>query len=147
RDQRAAAGQVVRRHRPSAAGDPYFLYAASNLGSMVALVAYPVLVEPHLTLPAQGLAWTVGYGLLVLAVAVCAALLWRTHQEETPAADKDELGAQPSEQLSTGRRLRWIVLAFVPSSLMLGVTTYVSTDIAAIPLFWVVPLALYLLSF
>lgn len=125
------------------AGDPYFLYRASNLGSVLALLSYPLLVEPRLRLAAQGRVWAVGYGVLVVMVVLCAVALWRSPRSiPTDAPDEEE-----AEPLGTGRRLRWVAWAFVPSSLMLGVTTYITTDIAAVPLLWVVPLALYLLTF
>ncbi|MFL5806847.1 MAG: spermidine synthase [Roseiflexaceae bacterium] len=138
------------RHR--VAPDPYFLYAASNAGSMLALVSYPLLIEPELRLNQQSRLWTSGYILLVLLMLACAALVW--HASRWPVA------ADPSRQpgdhrpATTGpirtsirRRLRWALLAAVPSSLMLSVTTYLSTNIAPIPLLWIVPLALYLLTF
>jgi hypothetical protein len=130
-----------------AARDPYFLYAASNLGSMLALVGYPTAVEPGLTLAHQRLLWQAGYGLLAVLTAVCAACLWWSPPEagvHPPPTAKDRYGS-PAPTLA--RRLRWVALAFVPSSLMLGATTWMTTDIAAIPLLWVPPLALYLLSF
>jgi hypothetical protein len=131
--------------------DPYFLYAASNLGSMLALLSYPVLVEPNLTLHFQGQVWAAGYAVLVLLTLTC---IWFVYK--SPAADS--VSAKTAEEMKTTwghlehevtwpRRLRWIALAFVPSSLMLGLTTYQTTDIAPIPLIWVIPLALYLLSF
>lgn len=134
-----------------AARDPYFLYAASNLGSMLALLGYPILVEPYLPVSLQSLYWAIGYGVLVALTICCAVLLWRSPKPDDSVKAKF-LEAIPdvTETLRTvdGRtRLWWIALALVPSSLMLGVTTYISTDIAAIPLLWVVPLALYLLSF
>jgi hypothetical protein len=132
-----------------AAKDPYFLYAASNLGSMIALLGYPVLLEPGLPLAQQTWAWTGGYGLLMLLVIGCAVLLWRSRgggakraQDTEPAVDEPQI-ADPTWP----DRLRWLVLSFAPSSLLLGVTTHISTDIAAVPLLWVVPLALYLLTF
>jgi hypothetical protein len=128
-----------------AARDPYFLYGASNLGSMMALVAYPLIVERKLVLPSQSWCWMVGYGALVGLTIVCAILIWRT------AGQKPVGNISPTSQgdapITIWRRLHWLALAFVPSSLMLGATTYISTDIAAIPLLWVLPLALYLLSF
>jgi len=136
----------------SAAQDPYFLYSASNLGSMLALIGYPTLIEPYFRLAEQGRSWTVGYVLLVLCIAACAALAgkFRTAgpfqvagQEQNPA----ETAAAVEAALTIKQRSWWVLLAFVPSSLMLGVTTFLSTDVAAIPLFWVVPLSLYLLSF
>ena len=136
------------------AADPYFLYGASNLGSMLALLSYPVVVEPLLRLPNQTDSWALGYGLLLVLTAVCAVAMWRSRAPAAvaiPAAAKD---ARPGRAKAVTppavtwlQRLHWIVLAFVPSSLLLGVTTYMSTDLAAIPLLWVIPLALYLLTF
>jgi hypothetical protein len=125
-----------------AAGDPYFLYAASNVGSLLALLSYPVLMEPWLRLAEQARLWALGYGGLVFLVAGCVFLVWRD-----PAESNAPSSLETAESLSWGRRLRWLALAFVPSSLMLGVTTYVTTDISPIPLLWIVPLTLYLLSF
>jgi len=134
--------------------DPYFLYAASNLGSMLALVGYPLVVERYLKLAEQSRVWTLGYAALMLLTAGCAVLLWLRRGvaqsaagaglagEAHPEAD-DSPQAVPTPWL----RLRWLALSFVPSSLLLGVTTYISTDIASVPLLWVMPLALYLLTF
>lgn len=137
-----------------AARDPYFLYAASNLGSMLGLFGYPLLIEPWLTLADQRLLWRIGYGVLAVLTAGCAMALWRSQHgrsKEWTVRGKAEhvppLNSSPQASLSILRRLRWIALAFVPSSLMLGATTYMTTDIAAIPLLWVLPLGLYLLSF
>jgi hypothetical protein len=128
--------------------DPYFLYAASNLGSMLALLGYPLFVEPNLRLVTQTRLWVVGYGLLLLLTAVCGLMILRPQAREVPADNagepEDGSGLEPPTLFG---RFRWVALAFVPSSLMLGVTTYVTTDVAAIPLLWVIPLALYLLSF
>ncbi|MCA1684534.1 MAG: hypothetical protein LC745_00825, partial [Planctomycetia bacterium] len=124
------------------ARDPYFLYAASNAGSLAALAAYPLWVERRLRLSEQSAAWTWGLGLLTGLVAACAGLtLFRNHASELVRDGGDGEGVA-----STGW-LTWGVLALIPSSLMLGVTTYLTTDLAAIPLLWVIPLALYLLSF
>lgn len=122
------------------AGNPYFLYAASNAGSLLGLLSYPVIVEPSMTLEEQRHVWTWGYWLLCLAVIVCAAVAWR---------DSGPTPGQTVRRVPAGwhDRLQWTVLAFVPSSLLLGVTSYISTDIAAIPFIWVVPLFLYLLTF
>jgi tetratricopeptide (TPR) repeat protein len=127
-----------------ASRDPYFLYAASNLGSLLALLGYPLAIESHWTLGEQAWGWTAGYGLLMLLIAGCAVLLWRSPVARRPSAVPSKSVAPPP---TWRRRLRWLALSLVPSSLLLGVTTYISTDIAAIPLLWVVPLALYLLSF
>jgi hypothetical protein len=134
---------AATRHR--AAADPYFLYAASNVGSMLALLAYPLLIEPTLGLREQSWIWAGGYLLLAVLISTCALLVWRA-----PAHDSSQPSiAAPisAEQLTVQRRARWVLLAFVPSSLMLSVTTYLSTNIAPIPLLWVIPLAIYLLTF
>jgi hypothetical protein len=123
-------------HRASK--DPYFLYAASNIGSMLALLAYPTLVEPLLRLVDQSRLWTGGYLLLIVLVGCCGLLIG--HHEETT-------GPVSIEYIAPRRRGRWILLAMVPSSLLLGSTTFITTDIAAVPLLWIVPLAIYLLSF
>jgi hypothetical protein len=123
------------------ARDPYFLYAASNAGSLLALLAYPVLLEPYFTLRMQSRVWTALYAVLVLLVVINAFRLFRYTDK------KDErLNQVPTEKLSVRRRLRWLLLAFAPSSLMLGVTNYITTDIASVPLLWIIPLALYLLT-
>jgi hypothetical protein len=185
-----------------AGSDPYFIFAASNLGSMVGLLSYPLLIEPFLTLAGQRLYWTLGFVVLAGLTATCAWLLWRSRpapalalagigagaQPEGPAA-APLVASAPAGAIAPGRptglattpgvpgpgvvappaaaasavsedeaddrerpvtlmrRLGWVALAFVPSSLMLGVTTYMTLDVAAIPLLWVLPLALYLLSF
>jgi hypothetical protein len=134
-----------------AARDPYFLYAASNLGSMLALLGYPTLVEPRLHLQGSGWLtqtqmWSVGYAALAALTVLCAlALRWAPDPAETAAAaaGPEAVGERPG----WGQRLYWVALAFVPSSLLLGVTTYITTDLAAVPLLWVLPLAIYLLTF
>ena len=125
------------------AGDPYYLYAASNLGSFAGLISYPALVEPSLPLAAQAWGWTAGYALLVLLVAASAAARWHG-QAADPASDT----AAPDEPRPTWRRqFHWLLIAAVPSGLMLSTTTHLTTDIVAMPLLWVLPLGLYLLSF
>jgi hypothetical protein len=138
---------------PSAA-DPYFLYAASNFGSLLGLLAYPLLLEPALRLSAQARLWAWCYGLLLLLVAACVLLVWRgtdpalsSASESAPKRPVLDMGAENPEVLTARRRFHWAALAFVPLSLMLGVTSALTTDIPAIPLLWVLPLALYLLSF
>lgn len=134
------------------ARDPYFLYAASNVGSMLGLLAYPFLLEPNLTLQQQSRGWTAGYVLLLLLTGACALVARRGLAAERGA----EAGAEatlaptpmePGERIGARRRLHWLVLAFAPSSLMLGVTTHLSMDLVAVPLLWIVPLAIYLLTF
>ena len=140
----AATSSLLQRwyvaSRPPGMADPYPLYAASNLGSLLALLAYPLALEPSMPLAAQAHAWRIGFAAFAVLMAGCAAMTLRSSRR-LPIA---ETSARPS-----GRRawLTWIALAFIPSSLMQGVTTYLTTDIAPIPLLWVVPLGLYLLSF
>jgi SAM-dependent methyltransferase len=122
-----------------ARGDPYPLYAASNLGSFAGLLSYPLLVEPLLTVEQQSLVWSAGYALLVLMVAACALTVPPAAVEAVPRA----AGPAPSWR----RMLHWAALAAVPSGLMLSTTTHLTTDIVAVPMLWVLPLALYLLSF
>ncbi len=125
--------------RDEGASDPYFLYAAGNLGSMMALLAYPLLIEPRLGLATQNRVWMACY---VLWMVLTWCLARRTSEQPNTSAE-----SAPAAPVALGPWLRWVGLAFVPSSLLLGVTTYLSTDIASIPLLWVVPLALYLLTF
>ena len=124
--------------------DPYFLYASSNIGSFLALLSYPVLLEPMFTLRTQNLIWTGGYGLLIVLIAGCGVLLLRSPQDAAALnmPDDDANAAAPSWLL----RLRWIFLAAVPSGLLIAVTAHISTDVAAAPLLWVLPLSLYLLT-
>jgi hypothetical protein len=142
----AASGPLLQQWfawRHGAASNPYRLYAASNAGSLLALLAYPIAVEPMLRLREQSLLWTAGYAALVLIAAWCGVTTWNANpraSHHTRVASSEVAGEPWSV------RLRWLGLAFVPSSLMLSVTTFVSTDIAAIPLLWVVPLALYLVT-
>jgi hypothetical protein len=135
-----------------AARDPYFLYAASNLGSMVALLGYPTLVEPRLPLQGPGwltqtALWSAGYAGLAGLTALCALTVRREPSGAVPAIPEDPVGAPAPPGPAWPRRLHWIALAFVPSSLLLGATTYVTTDLAAVPLLWVLPLAIYLVTF
>jgi hypothetical protein len=134
--------------------DPYFLYAASNVGSMLALFGYPSLVEPMLTLQEQSWYWGVGYAALAVLIGGCAVVLWQSGRAvgwaessmPTKAVASSEDSAHPTKSPAL-QRLLWTALAFVPSSLLLGVTTYLTTDIAAFPWLWVLPLALYLFTF
>lgn len=127
------------------ATDPYFLYSASNAGSFVALLSYPVLLEPNFNLQLQSRIWAICYLVLICLIAVCAFVLWRSRARKIDSTSGDEL-AELDDVPTTGKRVLWIALAFVPSSLMLGVTNYLTTDIASLPLLWVVPLAIYLFT-
>jgi hypothetical protein len=130
------------------AKDPYFLYAVSNLGSLLALLGYPLLVEPRFALQDQSKFWAIGYIVLICLIALCGLTLLR--RSALPFDDFAGQVASENEPAQYApdfsRRLWWILLSAVPSSLMLGVTSYITTDLAAIPLFWVLPLALYLLT-
>ncbi len=126
-----------------AAGQPWALYAASNLGSFGGLIAYPLMAEPLLPLRQQAWLWSGGYVLLVLLIALCARARWnRLEPQGNMIPQAAETSAIPRARL----RL-WVLLAAVPSGLMLSTTTHLTTDIFAMPLLWVVPLGLYLLSF
>ncbi|MBZ5640014.1 MAG: fused MFS/spermidine synthase [Acidobacteriia bacterium] len=127
-----------------AAGDPYFLYAAGNAGSLAALLCYPLLVEPALGLRSQSRLFSAGYLLFVALAGVCGVSLLRSRAAPPEARSQSVEDARP---LTAARRLLWVLLAFAPSSVLLAATQYMTTDVAAVPLLWVVPLALYLLTF
>ncbi len=151
------------------ARDPYFLYAASNAGSMLALLGYPVVIEPLLPLPAQSELWRFGYWILLAGLAGCTVLLWRRSTDRTvhrsveisespgtkaPAAGPASGASATNEVRLTRERpvtafrfWRWVLLAAIPSSLLLGVTTFITTDLVVVPLLWVIPLAIYLMTF
>jgi hypothetical protein len=130
------------------ASDPYFLSVASNFGCMIALLAYPLLIEPALRLSEQSDWWRWGYvGYMALVVACACVVVSRdaTAERETRTLPPTALRSEDSASRLHG--LRWTILAFVPSSLLVGVTNAITTDIAPIPLLWVIPLSLYLLTF
>lgn len=134
--------------RHAAASDPYFLYAASNVGSLLALLSYPIVFEPFLRIKDQSLLWAIGYGLLVMFTLRCTWQAWKSASTSEPSRPSLEAPQQnKGTKISVWRQLRWGILAFAPSSLLLSVTTYLSTAVAAVPLMWVVPLSLYLLTF
>ncbi len=126
------------------AGEPWALYAASNLGSFAGLIAYPLLAEPLLPLESQSLAWSLGYGLLIVLVGLCAWLRWHEGSDD---AGPSGAGADENEPVVPRRIALWLALSAVPSGLMLSTTTHLTTDIFAMPLLWVIPLGIYLLSF
>jgi SAM-dependent methyltransferase len=129
------------------AGNPYWLYAASNLGSMIALLGYPFVMEPRLRLMEQSRVWAGGYALLAVLVVACAYLLWRLAPAGAAAAGDDVATEADAAPLPGRVKALWVALAFIPSSLLLSVTTFITTDVSPVPLLWVVPLALYLLTF
>ena len=128
------------------ATNPYFLYAASNVGSIVALLAYPVLIEPVFGTARQSWLWSATYVALFVLMAVCAVLLHRHFDTQGPHNRVTQANGL-RDDVGWGLRSRWILLAFIPSSLLLGVTTHITTDIASVPLLWVIPLTLYLFTF
>lgn len=127
--------------------DPYFLYVGSNLGSMLALAAYPVVLEPIFGLGAQSRVWRIGYVVFALMVLGCVAMVWRAGSERTKDKDDEPKESTPAPSIPMSKLAWWILLAAIPSSLLLGVTTYATTDLVAMPLFWILPLAIYLLTF
>lgn len=123
------------------AADPYFLYGASNLGSILGLLGFPLVLAPMLSVQEQSLAWTAGFVVLAAMIAGSGWLVAR--RGATPAPAADVVTTRPDWRA----RAAWIAYSAVPSALLLGVTGHISTDIAAAPLLWVVPLTLYLLTF
>ncbi len=147
---------------PWASSRVYSLFAASNVGSFVALLGYPFLVEPLLRLRTQSFLWTTGYAVYAVLMLACGAVAWKRGSLDiaaplpalASAADakparrsKQAPIVDPADDDPMASRLRWLGLAAVPSTLMMSVTTFISTDVASMPLLWVVPLALYLLTF
>lgn len=130
----STSAPLVQRWFSTTGRDPYFLYAASNLGSLLGLFGYPLLIEPFFTVRTQTFAWTCAYAVFTALTIAC----WRG--EAVPRAESHA-------PISWKTRAWWCLLAFVPSSWMLGVTSYLSTNIAPVPLLWVIPLAIYLVSF
>jgi hypothetical protein len=130
--------------RPDA-HDPYFLYRASNIGSFLALLAYPFLVEPNLTLRSQSAAWSAGFIVLALGIATCGWVAL-SGDRRVGSETRSEDAAVPAH-VSASLTLTWMGLAFVPSALLIAVTSHITADLAAVPLLWIFPLALYLLSF
>lgn len=125
------------------AGEPWALYAASNLGSFAGLIAYPLVAEPLLGIREQSWAWTAGYALLIALVAAAGLSRWSVGGSAAPGAAATEA----AEHVPAKRIFLWLALSAVPSGLMLSTTTHLTTDIFAMPLLWVIPLGLYLLSF
>jgi hypothetical protein len=126
--------------------DPYFLYAASNLGSLIALLGYPFVLEPAFGLRALSGFWTIGYALLVASLGAAFFLMMRfagTREPLPAAVREDGEGGKPAWT----DRLGWVGLALVPSALLTAFTAHVTTDVASAPLLWVLPLSLYLLTF
>ncbi len=135
--------------------DPYWLYALSNAGSFAALLAYPFLIEPALGLTVQRTAWAAGVVILVACLAACAGFVLRRVGPRVGAAASRgpsttrtaATSATDADTIDWPRRARWLLLAAVPSGLLSAVTNFITTDLISAPLLWVVPLAIYLLTF
>ncbi|MBU2532547.1 MAG: hypothetical protein KKB37_07390, partial [Alphaproteobacteria bacterium] len=127
------------------ASDPYFLYGASNLGSLVSLLAYPFLIEPMFGLDTQRTLWASGFVVLMMMLGACAILMLSSRFQFE--ASISTAAMTPSEPVTVTRRLVWIGLAFVPSALLVAFTTHITTDIASAPFLWVIPLATFLGTF
>jgi hypothetical protein len=134
----------ARTDHPSAR-DPYFLYAASNAGSFLALLSYPLAIEPLIRLSAQTWYWSVGFYGLIALIAGCGYLMLRWVGVSPVVATAP--GTMEDVRPTWRDALKWIALAAVPSGLLIAVTAHIATDVASVPLLWVVPLALYLLTF
>jgi len=128
------------------AADPYFLYAASNAGSLLGLLTYPLVVEPLWSLDEQARAWALGYGLFAFAMFTLVVIVRPDRRTAPLPAPQEAVEESPRDRVWR-ERLTWIGWAFIPSSLMVGVTTHITTDVASIPLFWVIPLAIYLVTY
>jgi SAM-dependent methyltransferase len=129
----------ARRERGAA---PYHLFALSNLGSMLALLSYPPLVEPYLPIPQQAWIWS---GAFVVFAALCATVAWRSARREEETASVQTMDRGPSPGWLA--KVQWVALAACPSILMLAVTNHLTQDVASIPFLWILPLTIYLLSF
>lgn len=131
--------------------DPYVLYSAGNAGSFVGLLAYPLVIERATGIGAQQGLWSAGYALFLVLFGICGALAWRAVGAGAGSRLVGSAGAVPAASSSTrpapAQFLRWVGMSAGPSLLLLGVTRHIATDVAAIPLLWVLPLSLYLLTF
>ncbi len=128
----------------SDAADPYHLYAASNIGSLAGLAAYPLLIEPFTALNDQSGGWTVGYIILAAVLLYSGWSITRVRQA-APLAAAEPAPAEAAPDLR--EKLIWLALSFAPSSLLVGATTHITTDVAAAPFLWAPPLMIYLLTF
>src|SRR5579885_896277 len=128
-----------------AAADPYFLYASSNTGGIAGLLAYPFLIEPNFHLTQQSQLLQFVYFAFAVLTTVCGVLVHRSKTAiENPISVQDNT---ESEQFSLYQKLRLLVLTAIPSALVLALTTFVTTDLCSLPLFWIIPLFIYLVSF
>lgn len=135
--------------RKSGSGMPYRLFALSNFGSMLALISFPFAVEPMLTSRQQAYTWS---GIYVLFAALCAYIAWLSVSGAKPAAEPiapvgEAASSEPAQRPGFGQMVLWVALAACASTLLVSVTNHLSQNVAPIPLLWVVPLAIYLLTF
>jgi hypothetical protein len=146
----STTGPLLRRwfssigHLRSA--DPYFLYRASNIGSAIGLLCYPLLAEPLLTLHQQAIWWTAAYAVFVALLIAAMFVVWRSGGRASAHARHEPITVDHASQLTWRRRVRWVVLAAIPSTWMLGITLYLTTELAPSPVLWVIPLSVYLVS-
>ena len=131
------------------AKDPYFLYGASNLGSLIALLSYPVLIEPFAGLASQAAIWTAGFIALGLGLAACGLAMAAVQKLGRAGAAADTESTEDAGVAAPAwrDRLVWIWLAAVPSGLLVAFSSYLTTDIASAPFLWVLPLAAFLATF
>lgn len=145
----SATGPLLQRWfslvRPGAS--PYRLYALSNVGSLLALVGYPFVVEPRLPRAAQALGWSAGVAVFALFVAVCAAAVWRRTRGGATGAAADDAPSGVGGTPERGDGILWVLLPAIASVLLAATTTRLCQDVAAMPLLWVLPLAVYLATF
>jgi hypothetical protein len=133
--------------RTQAGASPYRLYTLSNAGSLLALLTYPVLVEPHLALRAQAGMWSWAFVAYALMAIYCAAVLWRLNPSPDPKPEESEASPADAAPPTTWLKVLWIALPAGASTLLLATTNQLSQDIAVVPFLWILPLGLYLLSF
>src|SRR5262249_15247154 len=135
------------------AHNPYFLFAAGNAGALTSLLCYPWIIEPSLNLSRQSQVWDLGFILLIVLITACGEMDrkrrigggWNIRRDDEDTTD--HLVLSEPKPLALRDLIGWVALAFIPSSWLLGVTSYITTDLAAIPLFWTVPLALYMVTY
>lgn len=142
----AALQRVFAATQHATAKDPYYLFVASNIGSFIGLFAYPLVLEPYSGLIQQSQMWQLIYGVVIVLILLALAAAWRYRSTEIRVNEKTLPDMAP-DTVSKKQIFQWILLAFIPCSLSMGVTTLITTDIGGLPLFWVMPLGLYLLTF
>jgi hypothetical protein len=125
---------------------PYRLYALSNVGSLVALISYPIIFEPNLTLRAQAYVWSAGYVIFAISAAYLALRTFRgIGADDAPAYSSSQPGED--KRPSVGAHILWVGLAACASVLLISVTSQITQEVAVIPFLWIIPLTIYLLTF